>query len=219
VDPAETPHLVLANGSGLTHRLRPVAGSGPVIFMLHGLGGDEDLMWLLASVLPEDGFLIAPRASYPYSQGGFSWVAEPEVAAGGGFEDYQAAVEAVGEWWRRLKQEHGLEGRPVYYMGFSQGAALAFALAAGGQPAAGLIALAGFLPSGDLASLSGTPVYWGHGTKDDRVPLEQAQKDVERLRRAGVSVEFCQAEVGHKVGVECMRGLKAWLNQQAFGPS
>ncbi|MGD8822778.1 MAG: hypothetical protein PVG63_06725, partial [Anaerolineales bacterium] len=57
----------------------------------------------------------------------------------------------------------------------------------------------------------GVPVYWGHGTEDELIPIEHARHDVERLRTAGVDVSFCEAEVGHKVGVECTRGLKTWF--------
>jgi len=198
----------------LTYRQKDGGPTGPVILMLHGLSGDEDVMWLLTSALPDDAWLAAPRGSFAHPDGGYSWVQGGTEGAGGSLADYRPAVEAVVAWWQSLRRQEELPARRPYLMGFSQGAALTFALAAGGMPAQGVIALAGFVPTGDLSALEGVPVYWGHGAKDDTVPLARAQADVERLQRAGVLVELCVAEVGHKVGVECMRGLTAWLRQR-----
>jgi predicted esterase len=78
---------------------------------------------------------------------------------------------------------------------------------------AGIIALAGFLPEGDLSKLAGIPIYWGHGSRDEFVPVQRAEKDVQRLSSVNNDVEFCQADVGHKLGVECARGLKEWFSR------
>jgi phospholipase/carboxylesterase len=99
-------------------------------------------------------------------------------------------------------------------MGFSQGAALAFAAAQGGMKVAGIIALAGFVPYGDLQGLENVPVFWGHGTHDELVPVERARKDVKRLLDGAAEVHFCEADVGHKLGIECTRGLKHWLRDR-----
>ena len=66
-----------------------------------------------------------------------------------------------------------------------------------------------------LARLASLPVYWGHGTQDDQVPVERARRDVARLRQAGVDVSYCEADVGHKLGADCLLGLASWL---ARGP-
>src|SRR5512143_3327901 len=50
-------------------------GPGPHPFglMLHGWTGDENSMWVFASRLPENCWLVAPRAPYLSPLGGFSW--------------------------------------------------------------------------------------------------------------------------------------------------
>lgn len=77
-----------------------------------------------------------------------------------------------------------------------------------------IVSLAGFLPQGDLENLNGIPVYWGHGISDPLVPIEKAREAVQTLKRAGADVLLCEAQVGHKVGLECTRGLKDWLVKQ-----
>jgi predicted esterase len=100
-------------------------------------------------------------------------------------------------------------------MGFSQGAALAFASTALGMlHTAALISLAGYVPEGDIHLLRGSHVFWGHGLRDDLVPIERARDDVARLGRVGAEVHYCEADIGHKLGVECARGLDTWLSEQ-----
>jgi phospholipase/carboxylesterase len=103
-------------------------------------------------------------------------------------------------------------------MGFSQGAALAFAATFLGrlQPA-GIVSLAGFLPQGELKNVKDLPIYWGHGISDTLVPIERAREAVLMLKRAGADVVLCEAGVGHKVGLECTRGLKEWFLRE-FSP-
>jgi phospholipase/carboxylesterase len=92
---------------------------------------------------------------------------------------------------------------------------LAFAAVALGMlhPAA-LISLAGYLPEGDVNLLRGSRVFWGHGLRDDLVPITRAREDVAKLRSVGSDVHYCETDIGHKLGVECARGLNLWLSEQ-----
>jgi predicted esterase len=71
--------------------------------------------------------------------------------------------------------------------------------------------VAGHLPQGDLSRLSGLPVFWGHGARDELIPVTGARKDVARLRAAGARVQYCEADVTHKLGSACLRELKQWI--------
>ena len=179
--------------------------------MLHGLKGDEDVMWVLHSALPKGGLAVALRGLYAAEGGGFTWVKE-KASALSGLADFTAAVDAVATTLDKLERETGAPASGYVHMGFSQGVGLAFALvAADAVRPLGIAALAGFVPDGPLPGLGRLPVYWAHGTEDDQVPIGRAKQDVDRVRRAGADLTFCQDDVGHKVGVACMRGLKEWL--------
>jgi phospholipase/carboxylesterase len=127
-------------------------------------------------------------------------------------ENYRAGGRAILPVVDELAAEDGLDRDEIILMGFSQGAAISFALAGLGMlvPRA-IICLAGFLPQGDLSLFAGLPVFWGHGTQDELVPAERARMDVERLHKAGADVTYCEADVDHRLGIECTRGLKGWL--------
>ena len=197
----------------LAFRLRlPTDDRQPPLMMLHGLGGDEQAMWGLESALPSGGMVVAPRGLFEQSQGGYAW--NPEIRAWpplvSEFADSVSALETLLEY---LATEFGLRRERLILMGFSNGAAMALAGAMSPmsiQPA-GIVAAAGHLPQGDLDLLQGIPIYWGHGIRDTFIPIEAARADVVRLEAAGVEVTYCEADVGHKLGGECLRQLRSWI--------
>ena len=98
----------------------------------------------------------------------------------------------------------------------------------GGEQAAGVLGivqaervrklgiLAGFIPRGaeELIArrpLAGKDVFMTHGTQDALVPIERARRSAGMLEEAGARVIYCESEVGHKVSLECMRSLRAYL--------
>jgi predicted esterase len=208
------PILIEAPVGGVPVLLRqPNLNGGPHILMLHGWSGDEKVMWVLQSVLPEDALIVAAQGIHPLPTGGYHWSDSP-ASTQVNFTDFDPAVAALSKTLQALKSSHGFGDETLLLMGFSQGVALSFAALRGGIEASGIIALAGFVPYGDLQGLKSIPVFWGHGTHDDLVPVERAREDVKRLLDAHVEVHYCEAEVGHKLGIECTRGLRYWLQDR-----
>lgn len=175
--------------------------SPPLAVLLHGYGGDERSMGVFAGALPRGWEALAVRGILPAEPGGYCWHdgarwPPPEARR------FAPAVEFL----------HGRVGeRPAVWIGFSQGAALAFCCAAAGLPTIGVASLAGYLPAGLPALPHGLPVFWSHGTKDRRVPIGSARRAADELRARGADLEFCESDTGHKVGAACLRALRAWL--------
>ncbi len=206
------PQLAYSDTTSLTYRM--LAGDPQAahhFLLLHGYGGDEKVMWVMFSALALKGTAVAPRGLFPAAQGGFSWVESPRPDLST-LDDFQASAEALAELIMGLETKGKLDPARLVIMGFSQGAALAFALLnAGGIRPAAVASLAGFVPEGRIGDLAGNRIYWAHGVDDDRVSIRRAQADVRRLEAQGAEITFCEDEVGHKVGAVCMRGLKSWL--------
>lgn len=212
----DEPRLAGGEG-GLIYRWRAARPDDPPVILLHGRTGDESVMWVVAEALPSKGLMVAPRAPFPSAEGGYSWE-EPLPPGRPSFDEFGPAVAAVGALLDRLEVERGLDRSRMILVGFSQGAGLAFAVARDERMRPqGVVALAGFLPEGDVSHLGRIPIFWGHGTLDRLVPIGQARADVARLRQIGASVQLCEADVEHRVGVECMRGLKQWWQARFSG--
>lgn len=204
---------VEADQAPLAFRLRtPLNSEQHPVVMLHGLSGDEGSMWALEPALPTDGLVVAPRGLHPQGEGGYAW--NPEIRAWPPYVDeFARSVERLEALLDLLVEEYSLRPDRLLLMGFSNGAAMAFAAAMTPlkiRPR-GIIAIAGHLPRGDLEPLRETPIYWGHGSKDPYIPAFEAQQDVARLENLGAQIRYCEADVGHKLGAECLVGLKDWF--------
>jgi len=131
-----------------------------------------------------------------YSRGGdvvASWMTK---------EDRELAiadnVAYVAQVLAEVAGEHGL-ARPLVYVGFSQGVAMAYRAAAlSGRAADAVIALAGDVPP-DVAPLAATlpRVLLGRGSEEEWYTPEKAEQDLTRLRDAGVTVTDHVFQGGH----------------------
>ncbi len=206
----------------LFHRLRQPAGPGPhrTCVLVHGRGGTEDVMWVFARTLPEDWLIVAPRAITPDPDGGYAWHPRkpdewPTLTL---FTD---GVEALAQFLRALPAQYQADPAQTYLMGFSQGAAVAYALALRHpQLVKGIAGLVGFMPTetdGLLAAgpLQGLPVFMAVGTQDPTIPLPVAQQCARALQAAGAKLDYHEYPTGHKLDLQGTRDLTAWWKARA----
>ncbi|MBN2387381.1 MAG: hypothetical protein JXB85_10200 [Anaerolineales bacterium] len=204
-----------------TLRLR-LADSTParLLLLLHGWTGDENSMWIFVRDFPTEITLLAPRAPSAAPEGGYSWRAiTPQNWGLPALDDLRPAVASlltlVDDWGAQT----GLDVGQFDVLGFSQGASLVYTLAAlhpGRIRRLG--ALSGFLPQGldDLLAggrLDGKPAYVAHGTQDDLIPVARGRQAARALEAAGARVTYCEAETGHKVSADCLRGIRQFFTQ------
>ena len=107
---------------------------------------------------------------------------------------------------------------PLSLVGFSQGGAAVYTLSTLYPDRIERAAvLASFLPDVDdeenLLVLKGKPFFVTHGTRDDTIPVAYARQSIGKLERAGAMVEYCEADVGHKLAANCMKRLTDFLSQ------
>jgi phospholipase/carboxylesterase len=189
----------------------------PAVILLHGWSGDENVMGVFESLLPEEVMIASPCGIFPMEDGGYNWVSGDRSSTNS-ISDFSQSVDSLIAMLDDLDRHYELDQNNLLLMGFSQGAALAFAATFLGRiKPAGIVSLAGFLPQGELKNVKNLPIYWGHGISDSLVPIERAREAVLTLKRAGANAVLCEADVGHKVGLECTRGLKEWFIRE-FSP-
>lgn len=216
-----TPQLVQSGPefyeAGLAYRYAMPSGPGPypTAVLLHGRLGNEDVMWLFRRAVPRPWLVVAPRAIVPEGTAGFSWHAQPrgqwsELAA------FDPAVDALTRFLRALPRLYNADPDRLYLIGFSQGAAVAFA-AALREPAIarGIAGLVGFVPRvapEDVAGrLSGLPVFMAAGEQDATVPPDESRRAAEVLRVAGADLDYRTYPTEHKMTPAALDDLQAWL--------
>ena len=193
-----------------------------VIVMLHGWTGDENAMWIFASRMPDNAWIISPRGLWETKFGGFGWH-KPITDRWPKIEEFKPAVISL----QNLLQNDNLLGsdfEQINFVGFSQGAALAFSYAfIHPKQVNTIVGLSGFIPEGGEAfvlqqPLLGKDIFLAHGTLDELVPVERARQAVQILQKAGASVTYCEDNVGHKLSASCFRGMESFLSNRFSGP-
>ncbi len=162
----------------------------PLVVGFHGYGENADVHLEQLRRLPGANrwVLCAVQALHPF---------------------YNRAGEVIASWMTREQREHAIEDNIRYaasvvaevkrelpvsqrlaYLGFSQGAAMAYRAAAGsGHPCLGVVVLGGDVPPElELRDLSHFPP----------VLLGKMKHDVELLRKKGVDIRPCVFEGGHE---------------------
>lgn len=206
----------------LAHRVRASAAAPEgALVLLHGRGTDEHDLMPLADALDPERRLVAvtPRAPLTLpGQPGAHWYVVHRV----GFPDeatFAPTYARLGAWLAALPDALGVPWSRTVLGGFSQGAAMSFALGFGpGRPApAGILALSGFLPhvpgfEPQLDGRAGHPVALGHGAADPVIPVAFAHAARERLLAAGVDLLYRETPgMGHTIDPGFVPELRAWL--------
>lgn len=213
---------------GWTVRVQPPndPATAGVLLLLHGWTGDEKVMWIFTRALAGRFWMFAPRAPQAVPSGGYAWLPHNEQRWPA-LEEFQSVtgelLAAYERWADQAQVPADIRQRPLDLMGFSQGAAMSFAVAAHYPQRVGRIAaLAGFLPRlahpPDAAPDSWAPafrgrrVYVAHGSQDEIVPVRMAHETVRELQAAGADVTFCESDVGHKLAANCLKGLDSFFS-------
>ena len=126
-------------------------------------------------------------------------------------EDRELAIADNVEYVDRVI--HQVQGEPVVFVGFSQGASMAYRAALlGAHRAAGIIALGGDIPPEvkALPALSWPRVLIGAGVRDEWFG-KKVGADVEFLRERGVAHEVVHFDGGHEWTDEFRAAVAAFL--------
>lgn len=213
----------------LLHTVYEPAGDGPhpTILALHGWGANALDLLGLAPYLAGGRFLVlCPQGSVTVPLGpmvGYGWFplalgGPPDVAA------FTAAVDDVSRFLDAAARQYPIDAGKRVVLGFSQGGALAYALALR-EPArfSGIVALSTWLPEALVQMLPAAghdqlPTLVHHGTQDELVPVERGRESVENLRRLRVPVTYREFDMGHEINAASLTHLSGWLDEKILSP-
>tara|TARA_B100000214_G_C23941412_1_gene615904 strand:- start:948 stop:1550 length:603 start_codon:yes stop_codon:yes gene_type:complete len=195
----------------------------PTLIMMHGMTGDASMMRPFAEkILPEGWTLIVPEARYNHPMRGLTWWR---------YEDYDIDatrrlnlsrrelidVDSSLSQLEKIISEQAPMG-PLVVGGFSQGGAMAQELMH--LPVADRIV--GIICIGTrlvrpmelrmrLEELDPKRMFWMHGEKDVRVPIEDGWSVANLFEAGGWAVELIEHDKGHMIPLEHHDSIKEWL--------
>ena len=195
----------------------------PTLIMMHGMTGDASMMRPFAEkILPEGWTLIVPEARYNHPLRGLTWWR---------YEDYDIDatrrlnlsrrelidVDSSLSQLEKIISEQAPLG-PLVVGGFSQGGAMAQELMH--LPIADRIV--GIICIGTrlvrpmelrmrLQELDPKRMFWMHGEKDVRVPIEDGWAVANLFEAGGWSVELIEHNKGHMIPLEHHDSIREWL--------
>jgi len=198
----------------------------PLVVLIHGRGADMHDLADLAPMLDAAGgcrfvFPNAPKPFEPYPGMAMGW-----TWFEGWPPQHASLVASRGEMLQFLDdvtREYPTPEAQLIVGGFSQGALMA--LDAGlrtEKKLAGVLAMSGGLYEHDLPDLrarAGVPVFLGHGSADDVVPVNYGRRARRLLEDAGIDVEYHEYPMAHQIAAEEADDVRAFIGRVLGPPS
>jgi phospholipase/carboxylesterase len=196
-------------------------GPHPALVLLHGRGADEADLLPLVDVLDPRFFVVSARAPLPLG-GGYAWyhlidLGNPDQPS------FRASLASLAQFVANLPTAYPIDPGRIFTVGFSQGAMMAGSLLLTHPTAmAGTVMLSGYLPLGvglpvDEAALRGRPVFVGHGTADQVIPVSSARQARDYFERVGADLSYHEYPIGHYIADEELSQVAGWLSPRV-GP-
>jgi phospholipase/carboxylesterase len=214
----------LHDDMGLLYRTHLPANGGrgaPVVFLLHGMGSNEQDLMSMAGALPDKYAVVSLRAPYELEPGSYEWY-QGTVVDGiqdGDVAQLDASAQSIEQFVTQMVRRNGFDWKHVYLVGFSQGAVMSYEVGLTyPRTFRGIGILSGDLYPSLKARLQPSPplgqlrVFISHGDADQRIPPELAADSVTTLRRLGMRPEFhLYPGMGHEIDSDALGDLVHWL--------
>lgn len=189
----------------------------PALFLMHGIGSNEQNMLPLVSGLEDKCYIFSIRG--PISQApGFAFF----TIEGYGKphrEVFDEAIQRLTNFLDYAVTRYPIDQEQLYLLGFSQGAILSMSLSLVlGSKIKGIVALSGYIPKfllekGDY-DVSGLAAFVSHGELDQVLPYEWGMDAKNLLKEKGAFVTFRTYSEPHTVSPENQRDYTDWLLTQ-----
>jgi phospholipase/carboxylesterase len=195
-----------------------------LLILLHGYGSNEEDLFSFASELPEDLIIVSARAPQTLGYGSYSWYTIHFNSPQGKFSDMPEAIksrETIAVFIDEVQQKYGISPKKTFLLGFSQGTILSYAVAFNyPEKVQKIIALSGYvnkelLPNAiDLKDYSKLEFYISHGTVDQVIPVEWANKAPAFLDQLNIRYSYNEFPVGHGVSPKNFYEFSQWIEER-----
>ncbi|MBP0727219.1 esterase [Bacillus sp. RG28] len=187
----------------------------PAIFVMHGIGSNEQNMLSLVNGL-DDSFFIFSIRGHLSQPPGFAYF----TIQGFGKphrEVFDEGVNKLTSFIDYASEQYPIDLNRLYLLGFSQGAILAMTLGVTlGNKIKGIVALSGYIPLFVKEEYNIDPgenlsVFISHGKMDQVLPFGWGIENVDFFNKLGIPVTFKEYAEGHTVSNENLQDFHQWL--------
>jgi predicted esterase len=195
----------------------------PTLILMHGMSGDASMMRPFAEkICPEGWTLLIPEGRFPHPTRGRTWWRYEDYDADTTRRSNLSRIELIDvdsslSQLEKLISQNAPLG-PLVIGGFSQGGAMAQEILQ--LPIAdrivGLICIGTRLVRPmelriRLEELDRKRLFWMHGERDIRVPIEDGWAVAHLFETAGWAVELVEHKKGHMIPIEHHNEITEWL--------
>jgi len=186
----------------------------PVLYLLHGMGSDEEDIFSLFENLKEDAILISIRGPLQRGQGYAYFnvlrIGYPEISS---FETILKELEA---FTFKAQALYPIDKDRQFFAGFSQGAILSMSLAIRmGTQLKGIVALHGYIPqhvsSGKIHDLETLQIYIAQGQTDEMFSRSVGKANEVFFKDRSPNVTFIEFPQGHWISDLEKDSILTWL--------
>jgi phospholipase/carboxylesterase len=191
--------------------------SYPALFLMHGIGSNEQNMLPLVEGLENQFFIFSIRGHLPQPPGYAFFTIEgygkPHRAV------FDEGVNKLTSFIDYACGEYPIDQKQLFLLGFSQGAILSMTLGLIlGQRMKGIVALSGYIPAFvkeeyNIKPVDHLSIFISHGEMDQVLPFEWGVANDEYFRKLGANVTFRTYPVGHTVSAENHQDFISWLSE------
>lgn len=186
----------------------------PALFVMHGIGSNEQNMLSLVNGLEESFFIFSVRGHL--TQGpGFAYF----TIQGYGKphrEVFDEGIKRLANFIDYASIKYEIDLKQLYLLGFSQGGIVSMTLALTLGKIKGVVALSGYIPQFvkeeyTIKSGNQLSVFISHGEYDQVLPFEWGKENVNYFTGLGVPVTFNSYPEGHTVSEKNLLDFKTWI--------
>lgn len=189
--------------------------SYPALFLMHGIGSNEQNMLSLVNGLEDRFYIFSIRGHLPQPPGYAFFTIE-------GYgkphrEVFDEGILKLTSFIDFACAEYPVDESQLFLLGFSQGAILSMTLGLTlGSRIKGIIVLSGYIPAFVKEEYKVKPVdkvslFISHGELDQVLPFDWGLANNEYFRRLESNVTFKTYPEGHTVSMENHKDFMNWL--------
>lgn len=208
-------------------RIRPPAVNPshrpPLLVLLHGKGANEEDLFGLARHFDPRFVVASVRAPHEMAPGYYRWYERTGTPENSVFDEAEVETSRtrLTQMVHDLVMASGADPRQVHLFGFSQGAAMALAMAlTSPHRVRSIVSIAGrLLPSceplmANTEALKKLAVLVQHGSDDDLVLPAESVAICQRLAELGVAQGINEYRAGHTITPAMLKDACSFLSVQ-----